>query len=164
MVALHAVSLFVHLACLLVYGASSFGGLLLARSLWSAVERGRNEEALSFTKTAALLGRFAQFAAVLTLLSGVGMLASTGFAQWGQLWLYGKVVLFLGLTGYGGAVGGRVGRRLLAVLSQRAASPQAEGASGVTGELAALRSTLATFHLVMPAMLLAVLLLVVIRP
>jgi hypothetical protein len=164
MVALHTVSLFLHLACLLVYGASSLGGLVLDRSLWSAVERGRNEEALAFAKTALTLGRFAQFAAILTLLTGIGMLAATQFVQWGQLWLYGKIVLFLALAGYGGAVGARSVRRLIAVLSQRVASPQAEGASGLTGELVALRSTLATFHVVMPAMLVAVLALVAFRP
>jgi hypothetical protein len=91
------------------------------------------------------------------------MLASTNFVQWGQLWLYGKIILFVALGACGGAIGGRAGRRLIAVLSERVKSP-ADKPSGVQGELAALRSTFATFHVVMPLMLVAVLALVVIRP
>jgi hypothetical protein len=162
MVVLHELCLLVHLMCLGVYGASSVGGIVLDRRLWSAVEQRRDAEALAFAQTGGLLGRFSQFAAILTLLSGLGMLASTNFLQWGQLWLYGKVILFVALGAVGGAVGGRAGRRLVAVLSERVKSPPAD--KGVPGELAALRSTFATFHVVMPVMLVAVLALVAIRP
>ena len=164
MVALHGMSLLVHLICLAVFGASTIGGMVLDRALWSATEKGRDAEALAHAQTGLLLGRCAQFAAIFTLLSGVGMLASTNFAQWGQHWLYGKLVLFVALAGYGGAVGGRAGRRLIAILTQRVASPPAAGASPIDGELAGLRSRFATFHIVMPALLVAVLLLVALRP
>jgi len=165
MVTLHAVSLVVHLLCLAVYGASGLGGIVLDRSLWAALEQGRDGEALAHARTASLLGRFAQFAAILTLLSGIGMLASAHFLLWGQLWLYGKLVLFVALAGYGGAVGGRAGRRLLAILGQRAASAGTGAGTGkIDGELGALRSTLAKFHVVMPVMLVAVLVLVATRP
>jgi hypothetical protein len=164
MVVLHELCLLIHLLCLGVYGASSLGGIVLDRRLWLAVEQGRDAEALAFAQTGALFGRFSQGAAVLTLLTGLGMLASTNFVQWGQLWLYGKIILFVALGACGGAIGGRAGRRLIAVLSERVKSPPADKATGVQGELAALRSTFATFHVVMPVMLVAVLALVAIRP
>jgi hypothetical protein len=162
MVALHQLCLLVHLMCLGVYGASSLGGIVLDRRMWSALEGGRDAEALSFAQAMALIGRFAQFASIFTLLTGLGMLAATNFVQWGQLWLYGKLALFVALGAYGGAVGGRTGRRLIALLSERVKSPPAE--AGVKGELSAMRSTMGMFHLVMPAMLVAVLALVAIRP
>jgi hypothetical protein len=162
MATVHLASLLVHLMCLAVFGASSIGGIALDRALWSAANRGRYSEALVLAQTGALLGRLAQFASILTLLSGLGMLASTNFVQWGGLWLYGKIALFVALGAYGGAVGGRSGRRLVALLSQRAAAPST--APGVDAELAGLRTTFATFHVVMPAMLVAVLVLVVVRP
>jgi hypothetical protein len=161
MAVLHNLSLLVHLLCLVVYGASGFGGLVLDRSLWAAVDGGRDTEALAFAKTAAMLGRASQFAAILTLLSGLGMLASTNFVQWGQHWLYGKVALFLALGAYGGAVGGRSGRRLVEVLSQRAAGQAGQGAQG---ELQALRATFGKFHVIMLGMLTAVLALAAVRP
>ncbi|HEY8090127.1 MAG TPA: hypothetical protein VIF09_19835 [Polyangiaceae bacterium] len=164
MAALHSLSLVIHLACLAVFGASSLGGLVLDRRLWASLERGSAGEALALAQTGMLLGRFAQLASVLTLLTGLGMLASTGWVQWGQLWLYGKIVLFFALAGYGGAVGGRAGRRLVAALTRQASSAPAAGAKPIDGELAGLRSTFATFHVVMPLMLLGVLVLVVVRP
>jgi hypothetical protein len=173
MAIVHTLSLLVHLMCLGVFGASSVGGIALDRALWTAAGRGRYSEALVLAQTGGRLGRMAQFASLFTLASGLGMLASTNFVQWGGLWLYGKIALFIALGAYGGAVGGRAGRRLVALLSERAeaAAPAAlAGAGGATaaapsvdGELAALRSTFATFHVVMPAMLVAVLLLVVVR-
>jgi uncharacterized membrane protein len=162
MAALHSACLLVHLVCLAIYGASGFGGLLLDRALWAAVERGRDDEALAFARTAMMQGRLAQFAAIFTLLTGVGMLASTNFVQWGQHWLYGKLVLFVALAGYGGAVGGRAGKKLMALLEKRAATGGEK--KPVDGELAALRSTFATFHRVMLGMLVAVLALVALRP
>jgi hypothetical protein len=164
MITLHALSLVVHLVCLAVFGASALGGMVLDRSLWAALEQGRDGEALAHARTASLLGRCAQFASILMLLSGLGMLASTHFVQWGQLWLYGKLVLFVALAGYGGAVGGRAGRRLLALLGQRVTSGTGGGPQRIEGELGALRSTLARFHVVMPVMLVAVLVLVATRP
>jgi hypothetical protein len=165
MVTLHAVSLVVHLVCLAVFGASALGGIVLDRSLWVALEQGRDGEALAHARTASLLGRFAQFAAILALLSGIGMLASAHFLLWGQLWLYGKLVLFVALAGYGGAVGGRAGRRLQAILGQRVASAGTGAGTGkIDGELGTLKSTFARFHVVMPAMLVAILVLVATRP
>jgi hypothetical protein len=164
MVALHHLCLLVHLICLGVFGASTIGGMFLDRRLWSAVEGGRDAEALSFAQTAMAMGRLAQFASIFTLLTGIGMLASTNFVLWGQHWLYGKLALFVALGAYGGAVGGRTGRSLVAALEGRVKTPPAEGAGGVKGELLAMRRAMATFHIVMPAMLVAVLALVVMRP
>ena len=161
---LHSLSLVIHLACLAVYGASSLGGIVIDRRLWAAAERGKAGEALSFAQTGMVLGRCAQFAAILTLLTGIGMLASTGWVQWGQLWLYGKVGLFLVLAAVGGAVGGRAGRKLLAILEKKTAAGGAGGGSLVDAELGALRSTFAKFHVVMPLLLLAVVTLAVVRP
>jgi hypothetical protein len=165
MVTLHALSLIVHLVCLAVLGAATLGGIVLDRSIWRALEQGHDGEALAHARTGAILGRFAQFAAIFMLLSGVGMLASAHFVLWGQHWLYGKLVLFVALAGYGGAVGGRASRRLMAILGQRAASAGTGAGTGkIDGELGALRSRLAQFHVVMPVMLVAVLVLVATRP
>lgn len=156
MAMVHGIALFVHLACMLSYGGSTVGSLLIDRALWDAIEGGRDREALSFGRLAMSLGRVAQITAVLTLLSGVGMLASTSFAQWGQLWLYGKLALFLALTGVGGAVGGRSGRRLLALLES--ARPEDKPA------ILRFKPTLRTFHAAMTAMTVAVIALATFRP
>jgi hypothetical protein len=157
----HASSLFVHLLCLAVFGAASFAGILLDRSLWSSAAAGRTAAALEVARIGLALGRLAQVASALVLLSGLGLLWSSNFAQWGGTWLYGKLALFVALGALGGIIGGKGGRRVLAILEEKSA---AGAAVSLDGELAALKGRFATFHLVMPLMFVMVILLAVFRP
>jgi hypothetical protein len=154
-------ALFVHLLCFGILGAAAVGGALANRALWGSLTA-HPVAALELARFAMRLGRLAQMASGLTLLSGFAMLHAMNLAPWGSVWISGKLVLFFAMAAYAGIVAGRSGRRLIGLLEARAAAGSAP--SGSDADLAALRARFGTFHLVMPLMLVAVVVLATYRP
>lgn len=146
---------------LLVIHLAGFGALfgtavcdgILNVAYWRQVAAGPRQAA-SLVALMAGFGKAAQASAMLTLASGVLLLAASRFAYWGMNWLTVKLVLFVALSLLGNFVGRASKERLIALTP---ALVEGGVVDPDAGELATLRKRLGTFHVTMTAAILVIL-------
>lgn len=90
---LHPVALLLHLLCLVLLAAGGVGGMILHVWLERAL-RERSFHAATLGRLGAAFGQLAGMAALGMLASGLMLLASRGWADWGQPWLVAKLAVF----------------------------------------------------------------------
>jgi hypothetical protein len=153
------VALALHLLCLVLLAAGGIGGGFLHLALARMV-RTEPRQALVVARIGARFGMVASTAALLMLATGVGLLATRGWADWGHAWLSVKLSLFAALFLNGLLVARPNGARLGAALAALAGGGDARQAAAVEGPL----RRMGVFHAVQSAGLVALILLGVFGP
>lgn len=150
-------ALLFHLVALTVLACGGLGGGLLHIRLRNAL-RTAPAQAGALGPLAMNFGIVAQIGALLMLLSGIALLASRGWADWGQHWLSTKLTIFVIMVANGVLVAKPAGARL--------ASAAARAATGedTRADVAAAVQRLGTFHLVQLVGFLAIIALGVLGP
>ena len=149
-------ALALHLLCLVLLAAGGVGGGFLHLAVARMV-RTEPREALAVARIGARFGMLATAAALLMLATGVGLLATRGWADVGQPWLSAKLTIFVALFLNGLLVAKPNGARLGAAIAAAA------GGGGAAAVDAPLRR-MGVFHAVQSAGLVTLILLGVFGP
>ena len=112
-----AAPLFLHIVALTVLVAGGVGGLLVHRVLVATI-RSSPQQAAPLGLLAGRCGITAQIGALLMLLSGLYLMASRGWADWGTTWLSIKLTIYVLLVANGFLLAKPTGAKLGAELSR----------------------------------------------
>jgi hypothetical protein len=153
------VALALHLLCLVLLAAGGIGGGFLHLALARMAHKDPRQ-ALVVARIGARFGMVATSAALLMLATGIGLLATRGWADWGRPWLSAKLTIFVLLFLNGLLVAKPNGARLGAALAAAAGGDQTSTGAGVEAPL----RRMGVFHAVQSAGLVALILLGVFGP
>ena len=160
-----AFSLFLHIVSIFILAGGAIGGIIMELTLWPT--------ALTNVKIAGILGKaygrfpfFATLGAILLLLSGICLLAASGWAFLSASWLQVKLVLFLFLFLHPIFTVKPAGAKLGALLMQQ--SQASEGgiapSEEVLAQLKAFKSKFTRFHIIQLSVLAVLLILATFKP
>ena len=150
-----AAPLFLHIISLVVLFGGAVGGLMVHRVLVSTI-RTAPLNAAPLGMAAGRLGITAQIGALLMLLSGLNLMASRGWADWGSGWLSVKLSIYVLLVLNGFLVAKPTSIKLMAQMSR--------GATADAGIVRKLVGRLDLFYVAQFAGLFAILALAVFGP
>ena len=161
-------ALFLHIISLIILSGGAVGTLIMELTLWDV--------ALTNTKVAGILAKaysrfplFATGGALLLLVSGINLLASSGWAFWGQSWLTVKLMLFVFLFVHPIFTVKPAGARLGKLLQQESMKNDAGKDAIPTSEdtinqIKALRKVFVRFHIIQFSVLTLLLILATFKP
>lgn len=133
-----------HLFGFVIIAGATVGSWVADKALFARLPNDR-AGAAAIAVTLRGYGLAAQIGAGVMLLSGLGLLFASKWAQWGSLWLSIKLALFVALGMFGGIVGGGSSRKLGALLDAGVANPSAPLDEAA---IARLHGTRTIFHVV----------------
>ncbi len=157
-------ALLLHIISVIVLAGGAIGGIILELTLW--------DTALNKTKVAGILGKaysnfpkFATLGALLLLLTGINLLASTSWVFWGQSWLTVKLILFAFLFCHPLFTVKPAGAKLGSLLRDESMKTDGSPASEDTiGKIKAIQKVFLRFHIIQITALLLLLILATLKP
>ncbi len=132
-----------HILSLVVLSGGALGSIITDRSFWANLGK-NNQHAAAIAKLSGLLAGMAQIGSILSLITGLSLLALSKWVYIGHLWMQIKLALFVLLFLNGFLVAKPIAAKLKELfirLNKGEVSPS-------DSAFAAIRSRLSTFHIV----------------